>query len=137
MGATIRAARRAAGISLGTLSKATGVSKGYLSQIENNRIGSPTGAVLTSIACALGTSVESLMGPAHALELDAPLAEVARESGWSYSTTRMLAAVDIDGLKPESTEDYKALYEAIHSTLKARRSGRHGLEEADSREEKG
>lgn len=120
VGATIRAARLAAGISLAALSQASGISKGYLSQIENDRVGSPTGAVLSSIARALGTSVDSLIGPPGALDLDAPLAEVVRENGWSYGTARMLAAVDIEGLRPESAEDYKAIYEAIRATLQNR-----------------
>ncbi|MDZ4063465.1 MAG: helix-turn-helix domain-containing protein [Coriobacteriia bacterium] len=120
VGANVRAARRAAGISLAALSEAAAISKGYLSQIENGRVGSPTGAVLTAVAGALGTSVDSLIGPTHAMDQDTYLAEIVRENGWSYGTARMLASVDIDGLKPESVEDYRAIYDAIRSTLQNR-----------------
>ena len=58
----IRRRRREQGISLTELARRSRISKGYLSQLENNARGPrPSAEVLYRIAFALGTSLGTLM----------------------------------------------------------------------------
>ncbi|MDO6460896.1 helix-turn-helix transcriptional regulator [Granulosicoccaceae sp. 1_MG-2023] len=61
VGARIRAARKAAGVTQGEMSKRVGLSQAYLSRIESGiKEGSPS--QLLAIANAIGVSVSSIFG---------------------------------------------------------------------------
>lgn len=91
LGARVRELRRERGWTLEQLADAAGVSKGFLSGIENNRA-QPTGPVLLKIANALGASVDYLLqGEAAAprpeerkvVEVPPELVAIAEQRGWS------------------------------------------------------
>jgi transcriptional regulator with XRE-family HTH domain len=121
LGANIRQARKSLGISLAQLSAQAGVSKGYLSQMENGKVVSPAAQVLYSIGKCLGLSVDDLLGYSSTLE-DSAVMGLAEARGWSPATTRMLASIEVDGLRPETDEDYDAVYAAIVTALEKRRA---------------
>jgi len=58
LGDTIRNLRKARGVSINKLSKDTGISLGYLSDLENNKFKNPTLDKLKTIADRLGVPVE-------------------------------------------------------------------------------
>lgn len=58
----IKQLREARGWSRTKLASLAGVSQGYLSDIENNKVRSPSGEVIAKIAGALGTSTDHLLG---------------------------------------------------------------------------
>lgn len=62
-GARIRAARVRAGLSLSQLARDAGVSKGYISKLENRPAENvrPGGATLARIASALGVPITDLL----------------------------------------------------------------------------
>jgi len=53
LGDNIRQIRKKRKISINTLSKTSGVSLGYLSDLENSKVNNPTTETLQKIACAL------------------------------------------------------------------------------------
>jgi transcriptional regulator with XRE-family HTH domain len=65
MGARLRAARKARGLSTGQLAEAAGVTRGFLSQLERGMT-SASIATTVRICTALGIRVGELFEPAHA-----------------------------------------------------------------------
>jgi transcriptional regulator with XRE-family HTH domain len=61
LGDNIRKVRKSKKISINTLSKNTGISLGYLSDLENNKAKNPTIDKLEVIATALGTTPKELL----------------------------------------------------------------------------
>lgn len=74
VGARLAVARRAGGLTLAALAGRTGLSVGYLSQLENGAA-NPTLATIESVAAALGLAVGSVFGSATD---DAPLTTSSR-----------------------------------------------------------
>ncbi|MGE5626918.1 MAG: helix-turn-helix domain-containing protein [Solirubrobacterales bacterium] len=58
LGDNIRNLRKLTGLSINKLSKDTGISLGYLSDLENNKFSNPTLDKLKTIADRLGVTVE-------------------------------------------------------------------------------
>lgn len=61
LGDNIRNIRKSKNISINTLAKISGISLGYLSDLENNKVNNPTLAKLNKIATALDVDVKSLL----------------------------------------------------------------------------
>jgi transcriptional regulator with XRE-family HTH domain len=61
LGATLKAARTAAGLSLRDVEKRTGVRSGHLSQIETNTIAKPEMAILWELAATYGVDFGRLL----------------------------------------------------------------------------
>jgi transcriptional regulator with XRE-family HTH domain len=61
LGATLKAARTAAGLSLRDVERRTGVRSGHLSQIETNTIARPEMAILWELAVAYGADFGRLL----------------------------------------------------------------------------
>lgn len=61
LGSNIRRIRKSLGISINKLSTLSGISLGYLSDLENNKSSNPTKETLEKIAKALGVPVEKLL----------------------------------------------------------------------------
>jgi len=68
-GEKVRAARKQKGLTLADLSRATGMAKSYLSQIETGFASPPRDDKVRRIADALGMQVEELLPAAHLSEL--------------------------------------------------------------------
>lgn len=62
LGGQITWRRQCAGISLNDLARETGISKGYLSEIENGKAPRPGVYAVQKIAIAFGVSIETLIG---------------------------------------------------------------------------
>jgi len=61
LGATLKAARTAAGLSLRDVERRTGVRSGHLSQIETNTIARPELAILWELAATYGIDFSRLL----------------------------------------------------------------------------
>jgi transcriptional regulator with XRE-family HTH domain len=92
LGQRIREVRNARGWTLDQLAKEAGLTKGFLSQVENGKAPRPSGRVLLLLARALGASVDWLLtGNAdgevaeaeRAIQIPPELQRLAIEKGWS------------------------------------------------------
>jgi len=98
LGALLADLRRAQGLSLRQVERATGkaVSNAYLSQLENGKIGKPSPNVLQSLAEVYGVPYDTLMERAGYL-LSSP--------GAGEERRRRLKAFAIDDLTAEEEEE--------------------------------
>lgn len=62
IGERVRALRQAKGWSGAQLARKAGISQGYLSDVENGKVASPTGDIVGRLARSLGTSADFLLG---------------------------------------------------------------------------
>jgi transcriptional regulator with XRE-family HTH domain len=98
LGSRIRALRHQKDWSLEQLAAEAGVSKGFLSEIENDR-SQPGGRMLIRLARALGASVDYVVqGQGAAMpqatatvSIPEELAALAIESNWTFARVRALA----------------------------------------------
>jgi len=115
------------------LAKRTGISKSFLSEIENGHT-VPGGERLLRLAEALGTSTDYLLrGQAFAandtgdvpVAIPPDLAELAAAKGWSFLATERLARAQKSFVarrsraaqKPWARADWEHLYEAVKEYL--------------------
>jgi transcriptional regulator with XRE-family HTH domain len=121
LGQRVRLRREEKGLSLSALARASKVSKGYLSQIENDAAPRPSGDTLFKMATALGTTVADLLGrevePASR-EVSAALIEFARTAQLPDADIQMLAGIRYRGEQPRTAEDWRYLYESIRRTIR-------------------
>ena len=123
LGQRVRQRRDEKGLSLSALARASKVSKGYLSQIENDAAPRPSGDTLFKMANALGTTVADLLGreiEPTAREISPVLIEFAREASLPEADIQMLAAIRYRGEQPHSIADWRYLYESIRRTIRGR-----------------
>jgi transcriptional regulator with XRE-family HTH domain len=125
IGDTIKKIRLEKDHTLGTLSTASGVSKAYLSQIENNETkGKISADILYKIAVVLDTTIANLLGknlekPKYDdIIIPSALNKAAIEYKWHDIDKKMLLAIEMrkneKQLKRELTkEDWKYLYDTI------------------------
>lgn len=129
-GQVIKETREAQGITQQSLAEKAGLSKGFLSDLENGNRGVSSENLLR-IAKALSTTTDYLLGheaissaPVRAsIEVPDELSEVAHREGWTYSETlEILDAYNTVVARRSSTkrphfdeEQWKALYNAIRS----------------------
>jgi transcriptional regulator with XRE-family HTH domain len=120
IGQNIRRFREEADLSLSELAERAGVSKGYLSALENEDAETrrrPSGQSLYKIAEALGVTVADLLG--EHTHLDEPgdipgsLREFAELEGLPESDVMMLARIEFRGEKPKTVDAWGFLYRAI------------------------
>lgn len=127
VGSEIRRRREMQDLSLTDLARLSRVSKGYLSEIENNPAARPSAATLFKIASALGTSVGELLGrkgegDSDRGELDIPeaLREFAEEAKLPDAEVRMLAGIRYRGRSPTTVDDWRYIYESIRLRTEGR-----------------
>lgn len=117
-------------MSLNQLAERSGVSKGYLSALENEEHGDrrPSGETLYAIAEALGVTMSDLMGRRLLTEGDADippsLKEFAEEAGLPQRDIAMLAAIEFRGERPKSKERWSYIYNAIRTSADLDRPSR-------------
>ena len=128
LGTRIRRLRNAQGLSLSELSRLSGVSKGYLSQVERAPEARPSAATLFAVARALGTPVADLFDGSDAVdgdesgsELPPGLAEFAAEAALPPVDIEMLAAIRYRGTAPSDKEDWRFIYESIRRSVRGDR----------------
>lgn len=126
IGQQIKRRREEQGLSLTDLARLSGVSKGYLSEIEGNPAARPSAATLFKIASALGTSVGELLGKGgpdtQPADLDIPesLREFATEAALPDAEIRMLAGIRYRGKAPKTKDDWRYIYESIRLRTEGR-----------------
>lgn len=117
-------------MSLNQLAERSGISKGYLSALENEEHGPrrPSGETLYAIAEALGVTMSDLMGRRLLTESDAKippsLKEFADEAGLPQRDVAMLAAIEFRGEHPKTKERWSYIYNAIRTSGDLDRSPR-------------
>jgi transcriptional regulator with XRE-family HTH domain len=121
IGDRIRRYRQEAAISLSELASKAGVSKGYLSNLENGRHRTrPSGNTLYAIAEALGVTMSDLLGrkllSAVTTEVPDSLRRFADEAHLPESDVAMLAGIEFRGDKPRTRERWEYIYNAIKTS---------------------
>lgn len=127
VGKEIKRRREEQGLSLTDLGRLADVSKGYLSEIENNPTARPSAATLFRIASALGTSVGELLGASSdgesataKLQIDESLREFAEQAKLPDADIRMLAGIRYRGKAPKTADDWRYIYESIRLRTEGR-----------------
>ena len=127
VGDEIKRRRAEQELSLSDLARLSGVSKGYLSELEANVAPRPSAATLFKIAAALGTSMGELLGdeqrPSGAADtsaIPASLREFAEQARLPDAEVRMLAGIRYRGRSPKTEDDWRYIYESIRLRTEGR-----------------
>lgn len=115
LGSRLRQLREARGLSLRDLEDVTGLSNGYLSLLENDKIKQPKPPALHKLADALGVPYTELMGLAGYLS--------DRDGSWAPSATP--APIAFKGAEHLSPDQHAAVQHVIDVLLKQRQSTPH------------
>ena len=123
LGERLKALREERGMTLDDLERQTGVSKGYLSQLERGEKTNPGVKLVERVADGLGVGVSELIdGPRSYVETPArvpaglkELLQRAAEAGAPLpdEDVHMLQSVQYRGRRPRSAEDWSLLYDFI------------------------
>ena len=123
LGTRIRELREQRGMTLGDLERESGVSKGYLSQLERGEASNPTILAVGKIAHGLGVSVPELLGESPAEEFTYDRLPAGFQAFLDESVTRgldlkdedvkMLLGIRYRGKQPRTAQDWGLLYDLI------------------------
>lgn len=120
LGDRIKLRRTELGISASELAKRAGISKGYLSSLENGDATRPSGTILFQLAQQLGTTIADLLEqevrPTITV-ISEPLRDFAVQAQLPDEDVRMLSQVRFRGAQPKSVEDWRYLYESIKRSI--------------------
>ena len=124
----IRQLRKEKGLSLNKLAEEAGVSKAYLSQLENSVSKQPSAEILFKIASALGTTIADLLGkPVRVYtedfeEVPKGLRELIDERGETLDIreedVKMLMNIQYRGKQPTTAEDWEHVLRTIRIVLR-------------------
>jgi transcriptional regulator with XRE-family HTH domain len=123
IGQTIKRYREEQGITASQLAAATGLSKSYISELENAPATArgPSAATLYTIAKALNVAMADLLNkpvlvsrqPSRPHERPATLLKFAKRFNVSEADLRVLESIEFRGEKPKSPEAWYVIYQAI------------------------
>lgn len=117
VGARIKQRRLEAGKSAVSVAEAAEISKGYLSSIENDKVGRPSPNVLLRIADALDTTVGDLLGTEEvrprARAIPQALRELQAQEGLTEDEIQDLALIEFRGHRPITMSDWRYLLETV------------------------
>jgi transcriptional regulator with XRE-family HTH domain len=124
LGATIRFLRHGKGWALAELADKSGVSKAYISDLENGAAGKPNIQYVFNVATALDATLDDLLKGATAKEqrarkrrstedLPPGLSELQRDLALSDDDVEMLAQVNFRGNRPRDKEGWRFVLQAI------------------------
>ena len=118
LGDRIRLYRKEKGLSLTELATASGVSKGYLSSLENDPDDKrPSAQTLYAVATALGVAMSDLLGEkliiTPSIEVAESLRVFADEERLPEADVQMLASIQFRGDRPKTPGRWRHIYEAI------------------------
>jgi transcriptional regulator with XRE-family HTH domain len=125
LGENVRFRRQGKGWTLNDLAEKSGISKAYISDLENGSAGKPNIQYVFAIANALGVTLDELLDNAASRQVDSPrkkrpaddlppgLKELQMEMKLSDSEVEMLAQVNFRGNRPKDMEGWRFLLEAI------------------------
>ena len=124
----IRKLRKEKGFSLNKLAEIAGISKAYLSQLENNVSKQPSAEILFKIATALGTTIADLLEkPVRVYsddfqEVPDGLRELIDERGETLDIreedVKMLMSIRYRGNQPETPEDWEHILRTIRIVMR-------------------
>ncbi len=124
VGQRIKRRREELKISLNQLSEKSGVAKGYLWELEDDKGEKnvrPSADTLFKVAEALGTSAADLLGKKvkqpSIIEVSDSLKSFAQKNNLPDSDVQMLAGIQFRGEKPENEADWQYIYESIRRTI--------------------
>jgi transcriptional regulator with XRE-family HTH domain len=124
LGHRIRFLRQGKGWSLADLADKSGVSKAYISDLENAAAGKPNVQYVFSIAKALDTTLDGLLHESalerqpsqrkeRGRQLPPGLAELQRELKLTDEDIETLATVNFRGQRPKDKEGWRFLLQTI------------------------
>jgi len=125
LGENVRFRRQGKGWTLNDLAEKSGISKAYISDLENGAAGKPNIQYVFAIANALGVTLDQLLDNAAPRQVDSSrrkrpaeelppgLKELQLEMNLSDSEVEMLAQVNFRGNRPKDMEGWRFLLEAI------------------------
>lgn len=125
LGENVRFRRQGKGWTLNDLAEKSGISKAYISDLENGNAGKPNIQYVFAIANALGVTLDELLDDAAPRRVDATkkkrsseelppgLKELQMDMNLSESEVEMLAQVNFRGNRPKDKEGWRFLLEAI------------------------
>jgi transcriptional regulator with XRE-family HTH domain len=121
IGKRIKKFREKRSMSITQLSKISGISKSYISNLENGEHASrPSGNTLYRIAKALDVTMSELLGRKLLFEpttrIPAGLKQFAEEEGLSETEVQMLASIRFRGDQPQSRQRWEYIYRAISTS---------------------
>jgi transcriptional regulator with XRE-family HTH domain len=130
IGKRIQKFRTDKGISAAQLAKHAGISRSYLSELENGTGAHkrPSARVLYALGKALGVAMSDLLGrPLIVESINRPsksLLEFAREDDLTQADIEMLASIKFRGEAPRTPDRWRFIYQAIRnsSSMDRRRS---------------
>lgn len=116
----VRSLREQQGWSLTELSTRSGISRSYLHQIEQGD-STPTLDKVQQLATAFGILPSTLLGEKENQEINAyvpkSLRDFADKAGLLDADVDMLAKIQYRGRRPNTVEEWKALYSVIKGLL--------------------
>lgn len=123
LGHKVRFYRQGQGWSITTLAEKSGVSKAYISDLENGVAGKPNIQYVYAIAVTLGVTLDELLEDAKPAgkaksrkqgeQLPPGLAELQQELDLSDAEVDSLAQIHFRGNRPKDAEGWRFLLEAI------------------------
>jgi transcriptional regulator with XRE-family HTH domain len=121
----IKALREGKGMSLGDLERTSGVSKGYLSQMEAGKASNPSLESLRKIAAALEVQISDLLGETKEIATDRlprglrEFIEQAAAGGLRLTAPdiAVLQAMQYRQKRPRTAEDYAYLYSTLRRVI--------------------
>lgn len=123
LGHKVRFYRQGKGWSITTFAEKSGVSKAYISDLENGVAGKPNIQYVYAIAVALGLTLDELLedakpsskykSPKDGEELPPGLAQLQQELHLSDAEVESLAQINFRGSRPKDAEGWRFLLEAI------------------------
>lgn len=125
----IKKLREEKGFSLGKLAETAGVSKAYLSQLENNVSKQPSAEILFKIASALGTTIADLLDKPIRVqakdfyqEVPTGLHQLIKERGdildIREEDIKMLMNIQYRGKQPKDPEEWEHVLQAIRIVVR-------------------
>lgn len=123
LGYRVRELRLGRGWTLSDLAKRSGVSKAYISDLENGVAGKPNIQYIFSVARALGVTLDEMLhnvtgsdaaqSKKASVELPPGLAELQEELKLSDDDVQRLATVSFRGHRPRDKEGWRFLLETL------------------------
>ncbi len=125
LGENIRFLRNGKAWTLADLARESGISKAYISDLENGSAGKPNIQYVYSIACSLGVTLDQLLEEtvedansekiaAAAADLPAGLAELKEELNLTDSDVGRLATIQFRGKRPRDKEGWRYLINTLN-----------------------
>jgi transcriptional regulator with XRE-family HTH domain len=118
LGDRVRRYREDKGLTLTQLADLAGVSKGYLSSLENDPDDKrPSAQTLYALANALGVAMSDLLGEKLIIEPDSDVPKSLRDfadaENLPEADVQMLATIRFRGDRPQTAGRWRHIYEAI------------------------